>query len=47
MGSRINTNTRKADVESGAFKTFDIEKTLNNDNQDPDEKFFNAFNYKH
>ena len=46
MGSPINTNTRKADFESAAFRTFDFEKILNNDRQDPDENFFNAFNFK-
>ena len=46
MGSQINTNARKADFESAAFKTFNFEKILNNDSQDPDENFFNAFNFK-
>ena len=46
MGFRINTNARKADFESAAFRTFDFEKILNNDSQDPDENFFNAFNFK-
>ena len=46
MGSQINTNARKADFESAAFRNFDFEKILNNDSQDPDENFFNAFNFK-
>ena len=46
MGPQINTNAKKADVESVAFRTFKFEKILNNDNQDPDENFFNAFNFK-
>ena len=46
MGPQINTNARKADVESGAFRTFKFEKILNNHNQDLDENFFNAFNFK-
>ena len=46
MGSQINTNARKADLESAAFRNFDSEKILNNDSQDPDENFFNAFNFK-
>ena len=46
MGSQINTNARKADFESVAFRTFDFEKILNNDSQDPDENLFNAFNFK-
>ena len=46
MGSQINTNARKADFESAAFRTFDFENILNNDSQDPDENFFNAFNFK-
>ena len=46
MGSQINTNARKADFESAASRTFDFEKILNNDSQDPDENFFNAFNFK-
>ena len=37
---------RKADFESVAFRTFDFEKILNNDSHDPDENFFNAFNFK-
>ena len=36
----------KADFESVAFRTFDFEKILNNDSQDPDKNFFNAFNFK-
>ena len=43
MGSQINTNARKTDFESAAFRTFDFEKILNIDSQDPDENFFNAF----
>ena len=46
MGSQINTNARKPDFESAAFRTFDFENILNNDSQDPDENFFNAFNFK-
>ena len=46
MGLQINTNTRKADFEFAAFRTFHFEKILNNDCQDPDENFFNAFNFK-
>ena len=46
MGSQINTNARKADFESAAFRTFDFENIRNNDSQDPDENFFNAFNFK-
>ena len=46
MGSQINTNVRKKDFEYVAFRTFDFEKILNNDIQDPDENFFNAFNFK-
>ena len=46
MGSQINTNARKADFESAAFRNCDIDKILNNDSQDPDENFFKAFNFK-
>ena len=46
MGSQINPNARKADFESAAFRTFDFEKILNNESQDPDTNFFNAFNFK-
>ena len=46
MGSQINTNAKKADFESAAFRTFDFEKILNKDSQDLDENFFNAFNFK-
>ena len=46
MGSQINTNAKKADFESNTFTTFDFEKILNNYSQDPDESFFNAFNFK-
>ena len=46
MGSQINTNARKTNFESAAFRNFDFEKILNNDSQDPDENFFNAFNFK-
>ena len=46
MVSQINTNTRKADFESIALRTFDFERILNNESQDPDENFFNAFNFK-
>ena len=46
MSSQINTNARKADFESAVFRNFDFEKILNNDSQDPDENFFNAFNFK-
>ena len=45
MGSQIKTDARKADFESSAFRTFDFEKILHNDSQDPDENF-NAFNFK-
>ena len=46
MGYETNPNARKADFESVAFRTFDFEKIVNNDSQDPDENFFNAFNFK-
>ena len=46
MGSQINTNARKADFESIPFRTFDFERILNNDSQDTEENFFNAFNFK-
>ena len=46
MGSQINTNTRKTNFESVALRTFDVEKILNNDSQDPDENIFNAFDFK-
>ena len=46
MGSQINTNARKADFESIAFRTFDFKRILNSDSQDPCENFFNAFNFK-
>ena len=46
MGSQINTNARKADFESTACRTLNFENILNNDSQDPDENFFNAFNFK-
>ena len=46
MGSQINTNARNKDFEYVAFRTFDFEKIPNNDSQDPDENFFNAFNFK-
>ena len=46
MGSQINTKARKADFESSVFGTFDFEKILNNGSQDPDENFFNTFNFK-
>ena len=46
MGSRINTSARMADFESIALRTFDFERILNNDSQDPDENFFNAFSFK-
>ena len=46
MGSQINTSTRMTDFESIAFKTFDFERILNNDSQDPDEDFFNTFSFK-
>ena len=35
----INTNARKTDFESIAFRTFDFERILNKDSQDPDENF--------
>ena len=46
MGSQINTNARTADFECAAIRTFDLEKILNNDSQDPDDNFFNEFNFK-
>ena len=46
MGSQINTNARKADFESSAFRNFDFQKMLNNVSQDADENFFNAFNFR-
>ena len=46
MGSQINASARMADFESIAFRTFDFERILNNDSQDPDENFFNAFSFK-
>ena len=36
----------KADFESIAFRTFDFERIAINDSQDPNENFFNAFNFK-
>ena len=42
-----NKYARKTDFESIAFTTFDFERILNNDSQDPDENFFNAFNFKY
>ena len=35
-----------ADFESIAFRTFDFERILNNDSQDPDKNLFNAFSFK-
>ena len=35
-----------ADFESIAFRTFNFERMLNSDSQDPDENFFNAFSFK-
>ena len=46
MGSQINTDSRKGDFQSAAFRTFDFEKILNNESVDPDENFFNIFNFK-
>ena len=46
MAFQTNTNARKEEFESIAFRTFDFEKILNNDSQNPDENFFNAFNFK-
>ena len=46
MGSQINTSAKMADFESIAFKTFDFERIMKNDSQDPDENFFNAFSFK-
>ena len=43
MGSQINTSARMADFESIAFRAY---RFLNNDSQDPDENFFNAFSFK-
>ena len=40
MGSQINTNASKTGLESTGFGTFDFQKILNNDCQDPDENFF-------
>ena len=45
MGSQINTSARMADFDSITFRTFDFERILNNDSQDPDETF-NAFSFK-
>ena len=41
----MNTNSRKADFESAALRNFDFENILGNDSRDPDENFFNAFNF--
>ena len=46
MGSQINTNASKTDFESAAFRTLDFQKILNNVSQNPNENFFNAFNFK-
>ena len=46
MEFQINTTARMADFESIAFRTFDFDRILNNDSQDPDENFFNAFSFK-
>ena len=46
MAFQTNTNARKEEFESIAFRTFDFEKILNNDSQNPDENLFNAFNFK-
>ena len=46
IGLQINTSTRKADFESVAFRTFDFENILNNDNEDSDKNLFNNFNFK-
>ena len=42
MGSQIDTSAKW----QNAFRTFDFERILNNDSQDPDEHFFNAFSFK-
>ena len=36
----------KADFETVTFRTFDFDKILNNDSQDPDKNLSNAFNCK-
>ena len=46
MGSQINTDASKGDFQSAAFRTFDFEKILNNESLDPDENFFNTFDFK-
>ena len=46
MGSQIYTNAKKADFESTACRALNFENILNNDSQDPDENFYNAFNFK-
>ena len=46
MGSQINTNARKADFESAAFRNLDFEKILNSDMPDLDENFFSTFYFK-
>ena len=37
MGSQANINARKSNFESIAFRTFHLERILNNDTQDPNE----------
>ena len=39
MGFQINTNARKKEFESIAVRTFDFERILSNDSQNPDENF--------
>ena len=46
MGSQINTSARMTDFEYIAFRIFDFERILNNDSQDLDENFFNAFSFR-
>ena len=46
MCSQINPNAGKVDFESIDLRTFGFGRILNNDSQNPDEIFFNAFNFK-
>ena len=39
MGFQINTNARKEEFESIAVRTFDFERILSNNSQNPDETF--------
>ena len=43
----MNTSASKAGLEATVFETFDFEKILSNDCQDPNENFFNSFNFKY